>query len=366
MPVQRRYLAGFVVGCLSLISPVLRAQHADGPAAVPAGKNLTQLQNAPADQIGPAMQFISASLGVECTFCHVAGKMEADDKPAKKTAREMIAMTAEINKTHFGGRPQMTCYSCHRGATRPVAIPAVLESDAVVKPPMPAPPAAGATAPTAAQILEKYVAALGGEAAVRKVTSRVMKGSILAGGSETPIEVITKAPNKRVTITHASGSDSFTAFDGAAGWMGNTGRAARAMSASESGASSLDAEFYLGLRLAELYPQLRRGRPETIAGVDCEVLNGANAAVPTRPAVRLYFAKDSGLLVRMVRYAETPVGRMPTQIDYADYRETDGVKTPLRWTLSRPNGRFTIQIADVKNNVPVDDARFVKPAGEVK
>jgi hypothetical protein len=60
------------------------------------------------------------------------------------------------------------------------------------------------------------------------------------------------------------------------------------------------------------------------------------------------------------------VGRNPTQIDYADYRDVDGVKIPFRWTLSRVNGRFTIQIADVKSNVPVDDATFAKPMSEVK
>jgi len=82
--------------------------------------------------------------------------------------------------------------------------------------------------------------------------------------------------------------------------------------------------------------------------------------------VRLYFDQQSGLLIRMVRYAETPVGRNPTQIDYADYREAGGAKIPFRWTLSRTNGRFTIQIAEAKVNVPVDDARFAKPAGDVK
>jgi len=52
---------------------------------------------------------------------------------------------------------------------------------------------------------------------------------------------------------------------------------------------------------------------------------------------------------------------MPTQIDYADYRDTNGVKIPYRWTLARPNGRFTIQVSEVKQNVPVDDAKFVRP-----
>ena len=348
------------------------AQHADGPAAAPVYKNLTQLKSVPSDQIGPAMQFISSSLGVECTFCHVQGKMDADDKPAKKTAREMIAMTAEINKTHFGGRPQMTCYSCHRGAARPVSVPPVMESDTPVTAAAPAPaPAPGATAPTAPtvpQILSKYVAVLGGESAIRKITSRVATGSVITGGSQTPIEILTKAPNKRVSITHSSAIDSFTAFDGAAGWMGNTGRPARVMSAAESGASSLDAEFYLSLRVAELYATLRRGRPEAINGVECEVLIGSNPATANtnRPPVRMYFDKNSGLLLRIVRFAETPLGRNATQIDYSDYREQDGVKMPFRWTLARPNGRFTIQLAEVKNNAPVDDARFVRPADEVK
>jgi photosynthetic reaction center cytochrome c subunit len=332
----------------------------DAKTAEQTYKNITQLTGTPADQLQPAMQFIAASLGVDCTFCHVQGKYEADDKPAKKTARDMMAMTAAINANSFHGQRQITCYSCHRGATHPVNTPAVLESDAVH-------PVAAAAAPSAAvtvdQILERYVAAAGGVDAMKKVTSRDMKGKLLAEGEETPIEVITKAPNLRVSIMHNPTSESFTAFDGTAGWMGSTGHAARVMSAAESAATGLDAEFYLPLRIKELYPQLRRGRPETIAGGECEVITGTS---PGRPAIRLDFDKISGLLVRMVRYADTPMGRNPTQIDYADYRDADGVKIPFRWTLSRPVARFTIQITEVKSNVPVDDGRFAKPAGDVK
>jgi hypothetical protein len=316
-------------------------------------KNIVQLKGTPADQLMPAMQFIATSLGVECAFCHVAGKMDADDRGAKKTAREMIAMTAAINKDSFRGQRQVTCFSCHHGAAHPSNTPPVQDSDA----PTPAPPG---PAVTADQIVDKYAAALGGADAIRKITSRVMKGSIQVSGSEMPIELFTKAPNKRLSI---SGGQSFTAFDGAAGWMGSTGRPARDMSVAENEAAGLDAEFSLALRLKEIFPQLRRGRPETIGGAECETLNGAG---PGRPPVRLYFDRNSGLLLRMVRYAETPVGRIPTQIDYADYREMDGVKSPFRWTLSRPNGRFTIQIAESRNNAPLDDARFLKPADDVK
>ena len=338
-------------------------QAAESKTAEQVFKNIVQLKGMPADQLGPAMQFIASSLGVECTFCHVQGKMEADDKGPKKTAREMMAMAAEINKASFHGQLQVTCYSCHRGSARPVNIPPVLESDMPAKTePRPTPPAgAGATVD---QIAEKYVTALGGADAIRQVTSRVLTGKILTGGNETPIEVMVKAPNKRISITHiAGGGESYTAFDGAAGWLGSSGRPAREMSVPESGASSLDAEFYLALRLQEIFPQLRRGRPEEIGGVWCETLIGSG---PGRPPVRLYFDQKSGLLIRMVRYAETPVGRNPTQIDYADYRDAGGAKIPFRWTLSRPNGRFTIQIAEAKVNVPVDDARFAKPAGDVK
>jgi hypothetical protein len=274
--------------------------------------------------------------------------MDADDKGAKKTAREMIAMQAALNKESFHGQLQVTCFSCHRGAQRPVNTPPVLDSDAPAHAaPAPTAPPAGA-AVTADQIVEKYVAALGGADAV------------LVGGSESPIELFTKAPNKRVSI---SNGQSYTAFDGTAGWMGSTGKPAREMSATEADAAGLDAEFSLALRLKEIFPQLRRGRPETIAGVECETLNGGR---PGHPPVRLYFDKSSGLLVRMVRYAETPVGRNATQIDYADYREVNGVKSPWRWTLSRTNGRFTIQVKEAANNVAIDDAKFLKPDGEVK
>jgi outer membrane lipoprotein-sorting protein len=83
-----------------------------------------------------------------------------------------------------------------------------------------------------------------------------------------------------------------------------------------------------------------------------------------KPPIRLYFDEQSGLLVRLVRFGETALGWLPTQIDYADYRATNGVKIPYRWTLARPSGRFTIQVSDVKQNVPVDDAKFAKPAAE--
>jgi len=329
-------------------------------------KNIQQLKGTPAGQLNAAMQFISVSLGVECESCHVLGKFDLDDKNNKKTAREMMAMTAALNKDSFHGRQEVTCYTCHRGSLHPGAVPPVQDSDTPAHPTAAAPPAAAGTppAPTVDDILNKYLSAAGGADTMKTVTSRAMKGTIMAMGSETAIDLYTKAPNKRVSISHMSPtSDSYTAFDGAVGWLGTTGHAPREMSPTEAFAASLDADFYLVAHLKETFPQLRRGRPMEINGAMCETVS---ASKPGQPAVNFYFDQKTGLLERQVRYAETPMGRMPTQIDYADYRETGGVKIPWRWTLARTNGRFTIQLKEVKDNVAIDDAKFTKPEGEVK
>lgn len=287
--------------------------------------------------------------------------MDLDDKKPKKTARDMIAMTNAINKSHFDGHREITCNSCHNGAEHPKGIPPVAQTEAVPEhgghsggPPPPA-----ATAQNADPILDKYVSALGGADAIQRVTSRVEKGKILTGGHETAIEVTSKAPYKRISVSHMSNGDSITAFDGAAGWLGNPGRPPRDMSSGEADAAKLDADLQFAVHLKEIFHEFRLGRPEKIGDTQCVAVVGIRK---DQPPVRLWFDAESGLLVRMVRYAETPLGRNPTQIDYADYRDVDGVKTPLKWTLARPNGRFTIEVTDVQQNVPVDDAKFVKPA----
>ena len=153
---MRQRLYGFIFVATVAIG-TMHGQAAESKTAEEAFKNITQLKGTPSGQLGPAMQFIAASLGVNCEFCHVQGKMELDDKGAKKTAREMMAMTAAINKNSFGGRQQVTCYSCHRGSPRPVNTPPVLDSDAPAHPATPAtPPAPGAAGVTADQLQHSY------------------------------------------------------------------------------------------------------------------------------------------------------------------------------------------------------------------
>ena len=91
-------------------------------------KNVRVLKGIPVDQFMATMGFFSASLGETCTDCHSAesgGSWEkyADDNPRKETARRMIGMMNAINKTYFGGKREITCYSCHRGVERPDVTP---------------------------------------------------------------------------------------------------------------------------------------------------------------------------------------------------------------------------------------------------
>jgi len=328
-------------------------------------KNIQVLKGIPADQLFPTMQFVAASLGVQCDFCHVQGAFEKDDKKTKQTARKMMEMMIAINADDFDGHRVVTCNSCHNGNQKPSAIPAVMSEEpkeAMGGPERPgtkedAGPTAG---PIPEQLLDKYVQAAGGAAAIDKVTSRVMKGTIDFGGKSLPIDIYSKAPDERISFTHMPEGDSVTAFDGHEGWLVSPGRPGfRPMQGGELDAASLDADLHLATHLKPMFTETKTQGTEKIGDHEAYVVVGQREG---KPPLRLYFDEQSGLLIRLVRFADTALGLLPTQIDYADYRDTNGVKIPYRWTLARPNGRFTIQVKDVTQNVPVDDAKFVKPA----
>jgi hypothetical protein len=353
---------------------VLYAQSAHGQAAPASGsgetagkkfKNIQVLKDIPADQLIPSMQFISASLGVECDFCHVenSGKMEfdKDDKKEKKTARKMMQMMFAINQNNFEGEREVTCTTCHRGSPHPQAIPAILAETAK---PEPAPrqehDMTPAAMPSADPILARYIQALGGQAALAKVKTRVERGkALMSEGPATPIDIYTKAPDQRVSVMHTPKGESVTAYNGQGGWLSFPGRPAREMSASDQLAAKLDAETFYPSLLQQQFTELKsEENTQKVAGQETDLVLGSSKG---QPPVRFYFDKSSGLLLRMVHYTGTPLGLNPTQVDFSDYRSVDGVKTPYRWTIARPSGAFTIQIDEVKQNVPIDAARFEEP-----
>ena len=271
------------------------------------------LKGIPADQLIPGMQFIAASLGVDCEYCHDHQAMDSDDKKPKKIARAMMTMMLDIDKNNFDGRLEVTCYSCHRGAAKPVSIPVIKEEEAG------GPSAEGkkasenAVLPKAEDLLDKYLAAVGGAAALEKITSRVQTGKLLAFGGQTfPADVYSKTPGKRAALMHLQGGDSVTAFDGQHGWLSVPGRPAHMMSASENEAARIDADLQFAVHVKNLYPKYTVADGEKIDGHDTYLVAGRAEG---RPPLRLC----SGQVKRMM---PTKPARMPVAAVGTDPRST--------------------------------------------
>ena len=329
-------------------------------------KNIKVLKGVPADQLIPAMQFIAASLGVGCDHCHVEHQPDKDDKKPKETARKMMTMMFAINKDNFEDHRVVTCYSCHRGAVKPVGVPIIadMSSEKMMPAAAPAPDEtksteAGPPLPAADLLIESYLKALGGAAAIQKISTRAEKGTMMAaGGRKFPIELFFKAPSQEASVIHFPNGDTTTVYDGRSGWLGFPGHT-REMGSSDVFAAELDAATAFPARIKQLFGEMKVEKKAKVGDHETFVVSGHREG---QPPVEFYFDEQSGLLVREVRYAESPLGLYPTQIDYADYRSVDGVHTPFRRTTARPGGGFTIQLEEVQQNVPIDDSRFAKPA----
>jgi photosynthetic reaction center cytochrome c subunit len=334
-------------------------------------KDVRILKGISVNEFMATMGFFSASLGTSCTHCHVdesGGNWAryADDTANKKTARAMMAMASAIDKSYFAGRRVLTCYSCHRGGERPLVTPSLAELYSTPLTPEPDQLLAGGqNTKSADQILDKYIQALGGEQRLAALTSFVAKGVFQSYGSpqKSPVEVFFKAPNQRTTIAHTSEGDSITAFDGRAGWVAApaTDRPVTltALSGGDLDGARLDAELSSPARIKQALRQWRVGNPASIDDHEVDVVQGTSDG---RYPVNLYFDSQTGLLVRLVRYADSPVGLSPTQIDYADYREVVGIKMPFHWTITWLDGRSIIALSEVRGNVPIDAATFARPA----
>jgi photosynthetic reaction center cytochrome c subunit len=340
------------------------------PMAEKVFKNVQVLKGIPVDQFMATMGFFCASLTANCTTCHVSessGSWEkyADDTELKQTARKMILMMSAINGSFFGGRRVVTCYSCHRGDERPKVTPSLAEVYGIPPPEEPDEILEQAhQAPSADQVLDKYIQALGGARRLATLTSFVAKGTYNGYDAEMrPVEVFAKSPGQRTTIVHTLSGDTTTAYDGRAGWIAAPATdmpvPVLALTGGDLDGAKVDAELSFPAQVKQVLSEWRVGFPATIDDHEVQVVQGTSAG---RSPVKLYFDKESGLLVRLVRYTNSPVGLNPTQIDYADYREVSGVKMPFRWTVTWLDGRSTVELSEVQPNAPIDAAKFARPA----
>ena len=364
----KRFLSGAILcGLVWVLSAAVPSAQDMRPAEV-AYKNLRVLTGVPANQVIQGMHVIKTSLGVDCTYCHVEAQWDREDvQPMKNKARSMMAMVKEINDNNFEGRQVVTCFTCHKGKAIPEDVP-----------PMPAPPITEHISteiyPPVDDLLKKYITALGGEAALKKVTSRVITASVSlptgpGGTVSTPatLERSLKAPNLTLDVYTTAKFSISNGFDGKAPWAKGQNGNVNAPPPNSPDAERLAraANFYEPLMLRDLYATMRVIGREKVGTRDAYVVSAT--PIGNTPE-KLFFDVTSGLLVRKYSYLETAVGRSPLQVDYSDYRLTNGgVKVPFLVKMA-PGGMrteleptSTMRVTKVVDNAPLDDAKFVRP-----
>jgi photosynthetic reaction center cytochrome c subunit len=330
----------------------------------------TSLKALTVDDFMGAMGVISADLGLDCADCHPgAGTDKANfviDTPQKITARKMIDMIAVINKTNFNGVQNVTCWTCHHGKETPAntitldklyGSPNDEHDDFVAQ---------QAGEPKGADVLDKYIAALGGAQKLATLKSFIATGTSvgyegLGGGGS--FQIFAKFPDQRSTVIvfkdHPERGDTHRVYDGKIGWNKTPRNAVPEyqLSGSELDGVRVDALLSFPGQIKTALTQLRTATAD-LGDKDAEIVQGSG---PNGLLVTLYFDKKTSLLLRMVRYSKSPVGRIPTQVDYADYRDVGGIKFPFSYTFSWLDGKDAYKLSDVKVNVPIDAKVFGKP-----
>jgi hypothetical protein len=337
-------------------------------------KNIQALRGIPVDEFLDTMGIMSAALGFDCAECHTGAGTDTVnwefDTPRKLTARRMTRMVAAINRDNFQGRQVVTCWTCHRGRDIPLVMPSIdtvygeplLVADDIIARPFPGEPSPD-------QILDKYIAALGGAQRLASITSFIATGTSegfrgFGGGGQ--VQIYAKVPDQRATMIRFAAStgreDAIRTFDGRSGWVATPLAVVReyALGGSELDGARLDAQLSFPAQIKQALTRLRVGPPDNIEGRDVHVVQGTGTRGLT---ATLCFDKESGLLVRMIRFGTSPIGRAPTQVDFADYREvgSTGIKMPFRWTFGWLDGRDTFELKEVRVNVPIDPAVFGRP-----
>jgi photosynthetic reaction center cytochrome c subunit len=335
-------------------------------------KNVQSLKGVSANEFMATMGFFTASLGESCTYCHLeesGGNWDryADDNDHKRTARTMITMVGAINRNFFGGRRELTCYSCHRGMDRPQTTPDLEVVYGIPRFPPPDQLVRGDESTTAVDaVFEKYINALGGAQRVSALKSLAANGTYQGyAAPRYSFDIYAKAPAQITTVIHGGpDGDTVSTFDGREGWieapLNDRPQLITELTGGDLDGARMDALLAFPAEIKGTLRQWRVGIPSTIDDRDVRLVQGTSDG---RYPVNLYFDDESGLLVRIVRYSDTPVGLGPTQIDYADYREVAGIKIPFKRTVVWLDGRATILLNDVRPNANVEGARFARPTG---
>ena len=350
-------------------------------------RNIQILRGMPVDQFLDTMGFISGALGTNCIHCHDERIGSADasrhkafeiETPNMLTARKMILMARSINRDHFAGARAVTCYTCHNGSDDPPPVIPDMRAQYSV-PNFGEPDEIRGQDPNSLvpqELFDRYVQAVGGAARWGNIKTIVAKGTYAGYDTDltdVPMDLHEKFPGMRTRVMHTPFGARSEVFDGNSGWTAVPDSSAPRPVLDVTGGRKINTGVLAALAFPVQTPTAlsnwRTGPPLTISSSepgaqdaeDREVdeVQGYNSA---RLPVKLYFAKDSGLLVRMVSYINTAIGLIPAQIDYSDFRDVDGVKLPFRWVETWTDGQSIYKLNSVSFNAPIEDSIFAKPA----
>jgi photosynthetic reaction center cytochrome c subunit len=364
-----RIIGRVAVCLLSVVMASGQAAQTERPQlAEEAFKNVQIIKGIPVDEFMDTMGMFAAATSMNCVDCHTPDSTAtwenfAKDTPLKQTARRMLLMVNAINKDNFKGVRAVTCFTCHNGDRRPKQIPSLLaQYSTPTEDPNEIEAFPNIGGPSTDQVFDKYIQALGGAQRLAAFTSFVAKGTYSGYDTDlakASIEIFAKAPAQRTTIVHAAFGDSVRVYDGRAAWIASPDKPLPLMplTGGNLDGAKIEAMVAFPTQIKQAFAQWRV-TSTAIDDREVRVLQGTN---PRQPPMNFYF-DESGLLVRLVRFVDTAVGRVPTQIDYADYRDVSGVKIPFRWTATWTDGQSTTQLTELQANVPIESAKFTRPA----
>jgi Photosynthetic reaction centre cytochrome C subunit len=332
-------------------------------------KNIKVLNGTPQAQLFPTMRFMSASLGVSCEYCHAAkdGNFDfaSDEKESKRVARDMIKMTMVANKTTFGGKSEVSCFTCHQGQVTPKNLPGlpVPHLDAAGAPTA-ASPSPTPALPRADAIFNKYFVAIGADAAAGKIHSCAVHGSVVnASGSTGTYEAAQVIPGKVYETIITSRGRSARVINHNRAWE-KTPYEIHPLEGLQLEDTSLALPLSATIGLRGNYVKAETTKMDQINDHQAYVVTATRTDGKRE---RLYFDAENNLLLRRISNTNTVIGVIQEETDYEDYREIEGVKLPTTIrvaTVDSLNPTSTRKLESIELNVPIDDAKFAPPTAD--
>ena len=365
--------AALCVCALSVVS--VRSQAAPpGPAmAETVFQNVQVLKGIPVDEFMDTMGMFAAATTKDCTGCH-SPEVLTDSRdafavttPMIQRARQMVVMMNTINRTYFGGQTRVTCYTCHLATPVPEWVPNL--DIQYGSPPDPNPDSLTFVAfPDDAdqvdEIFARYIEALGGAQAVAGMRSLVATGTYSGwdtSRSPVPVEIFARAPGQMTTVIERTEGNNTYVFDGTNSWFAGVDAAVPNYTLTYTGGNlsgaRVDSQVLVAPSMIQAAYDSWQVSEDFVNDELVMILRGTKEG---ETPVSL-FINEAGLLVRLIRWADTSVGPVPTQFDFSDYRAVSGVQRPFRWVKSWTNNQATFVIEEFQINAPVADARFARP-----